>query len=256
VTYTPDAGYLGADSFTYMATNAGGVSNTATAGITITDASAPSISIITPANGATYTEGQVINADYSCTDPDGSANVTKCTGPVASGTPLDTSTAGAHSFTVSASDVAGNGVSQTVQYTVASAGGPGASTPTIDTSRAPSVTASAGTVLVAPGISVSCPAGGDDCTADERATVSLARAKHTTIAVGKARVTIHAGSDRSLTLRLNRRGARLLRQHRRLRITVTVIARVGTNAPTTTIKTITIKPPSRKAHHSRVSRRL
>jgi hypothetical protein len=99
----------------------------------------PAITIATPHDGATYTAGQVPNADYSCTD-DGVAFVTllagpggldeflrqledhrfllghpTCAGPVPSGSPIAASP-GPHTFTVTAGDLA---------YTVADTNGDG-----------------------------------------------------------------------------------------------------------------------------------
>jgi hypothetical protein len=96
-------------------------SPTATGG----DTSAPAITITSPAGGAQYAQHQVVNASYSCTDPDGAADVATCAGPVASGSAIDTSTVGSHAFAVNASDHAGNKSARTVNYTVALAGGGG-----------------------------------------------------------------------------------------------------------------------------------
>jgi hypothetical protein len=79
---------------------------------------APVISIASPGGGASYTQGQVVNASYSCTPPEG-ATVKTCAGPVASGAPIDTSTPGSHSFTVNTEDQEGAKGSKTVTYTVA-----------------------------------------------------------------------------------------------------------------------------------------
>jgi hypothetical protein len=104
------------------------------------DTTPPAITIATPSDGATYTAGQVPNADYSCTD-DGVAFMTfiagaggldeflarldahgfglghpTCAGPVPSGSPIAASP-GTHTFTVTASDLA---------YVVADTNGDGA----------------------------------------------------------------------------------------------------------------------------------
>jgi hypothetical protein len=93
------------------------------------DTTPPAITIATPSDGATYTAGQVPDADYSCTD-DGDAFMTfiagtggldeflarldahgftlghpTCAGPVPSGSQLPASP-GPHAFTVTASDLA------------------------------------------------------------------------------------------------------------------------------------------------------
>jgi YVTN family beta-propeller protein len=85
------------------------------------DGLAPTIDLRTPANGAQYDFGAVVTADYSCADEDGGSALASCEGDVASGAALDTSSAGPHSFTVTARDAAGNTSTVTHTYTVASA---------------------------------------------------------------------------------------------------------------------------------------
>jgi hypothetical protein len=103
------------------------------------DTTPTSITIATPPDGATYASGQVVNADYSCSDAGvdfmtalagGSAleeflvaladhgfnlGHPTCAGPVPAGTPITTSP-GPHTFTVTARDLA---------YTVADTDGNG-----------------------------------------------------------------------------------------------------------------------------------
>jgi hypothetical protein len=78
----------------------------------------PAISISSPANNATYGEGESLDAAYSCNAPSG-ATVTQCIGPVADGAPISTSTPGQYSFTVNADDTDGASTSRTVDYTIA-----------------------------------------------------------------------------------------------------------------------------------------
>ena len=80
----------------------------------------PTISIVSPAKGATYTQGQAVAAIYSCTPPEGGA-VETCEGPVANGAAFDTSTLGPHEFTVEAEDADGATAEETVSYTVVAA---------------------------------------------------------------------------------------------------------------------------------------
>ena len=56
-------------------------------------------------------------ASYACSDPGGSG-VGSCDGSVASGAAIDTSTAGTHTFTVDATDNAGNTATATAMYRV------------------------------------------------------------------------------------------------------------------------------------------
>lgn len=79
----------------------------------------PLINVVSPPSGGSFTLGQVVAASYSCTPQEGTS-LEFCTGPVANGAPIDTSTLGQHSFTVAAEDNAGGTSSQTVKYTVLS----------------------------------------------------------------------------------------------------------------------------------------
>ena len=107
-------------TLTARANNAPGpeVVRTNTATITVLDKAAPGIRISTPTEGATFTVGQAVIADYGCTDEAGGSGLSTCSGPVPSGLALDTSSPGAKTFTVNASDGAGNASSATRSYTV------------------------------------------------------------------------------------------------------------------------------------------
>jgi hypothetical protein len=76
----------------------------------------PSIAIATPASGARYTEGASVKAAYLCSVT--GSTISTCTGTVANGAPLPTSSLGAHSFTVTATTVDGIQATDTVSYTV------------------------------------------------------------------------------------------------------------------------------------------
>lgn len=82
----------------------------------LVDTMPPSISIAKPVDGASYLLGQVVSASYACTD--GGSEVASCLGTVPSGSPIDTGSSGPMSFTVNASDVAGNTSSQAAHYSV------------------------------------------------------------------------------------------------------------------------------------------
>jgi Glycine rich protein len=110
-----DTSTLGPHAFTVEAEDADGAM--ATEEVTYTVVAPPSISIATPADGGTYTQGQAVTAIYSCT-PAGGTGVKACAGPVANGAALDTSTLGSHAFTVKAEDTDGGKSQQSVNYTV------------------------------------------------------------------------------------------------------------------------------------------
>jgi streptogramin lyase len=83
----------------------------------VTDSTSPTIDLVSPADGASFMVGDSVTADYSCADAGGSG-LTSCKGSVPSGTPIDTSSAGPHDFTITATDGVGNGASVTHSYTV------------------------------------------------------------------------------------------------------------------------------------------
>jgi MBG domain (YGX type)/Glycine rich protein len=80
----------------------------------------PTASITTPANGATYTLGQVVNSSFICTDVPGGPGIKSCVDENGnpSGTPVDTSTLGSHTFTVTATNQNELVGQESVTYTV------------------------------------------------------------------------------------------------------------------------------------------
>src|SRR4029077_728664 len=80
------------------------------------DAVKPSVNITKPAEGASYVLDKVVAAAYKCTDNE--SGVASCVGTVANGANIDTSTVGAHTFTVTATDKAGNQTVVTHHYSV------------------------------------------------------------------------------------------------------------------------------------------
>jgi len=90
----------------------------------------PTINITTPSQGQMIAQGAAVAANYTCT-PDTTVTssnptpatgpyltITSCTGPVASGSDISTSTPGPNTFTVNAEDSADNTNTQTVTYYV------------------------------------------------------------------------------------------------------------------------------------------
>jgi hypothetical protein len=82
------------------------------------DETDPTVSITTPPDGAVYALNEAVNADYSCDDEAGGSGLASCDGTVPDGQPIDTGSPGAHEFTVTATDNAGNTSSVTHSYTV------------------------------------------------------------------------------------------------------------------------------------------
>ena len=84
------------------------------------DKQAPAVTVTTPASGANYAPGSVVNAAYSCSDGTGGSGiklVNGCSGTVANGAAIDT-TVGTHTFTVTATDAGGNQATKSVTYSV------------------------------------------------------------------------------------------------------------------------------------------
>ncbi|MGH2995965.1 MAG: PxKF domain-containing protein, partial [Gaiellaceae bacterium] len=81
----------------------------------ITDAGGPDILIESPPSRAVYTLNQSVTASYACSDP---AGVASCTGTAPNGGAVHTSTPGARTFTVTATDLGGNQTTESHTYFV------------------------------------------------------------------------------------------------------------------------------------------
>jgi hypothetical protein len=101
--------------------------DTQTANATLTvpvgepDTAPPSITFIEPNESSVYGFGEEIAAAYTCSDQ--STPVT-CAGTVPNGDPLDTTSAGVHEFTITATDSLGNAATETIEYVVLPEGAP------------------------------------------------------------------------------------------------------------------------------------
>jgi hypothetical protein len=80
------------------------------------DTTVPSATVSAPGAPVTYTLNQSVASSYSCTDA--LSGVAGCSGPVVSGQAIDTTSPGAKTFAVTATDKAGNVGSTSVGYTV------------------------------------------------------------------------------------------------------------------------------------------
>src|SRR3954468_907690 len=73
------------------------------------DSDKPTVTITRPKAGADFKLGQLVNANYKCADKaKNNSGLASCVGDVAKGHAIDTSTVGSHTFTVTATDKAGN----------------------------------------------------------------------------------------------------------------------------------------------------
>jgi hypothetical protein len=113
-----DTSTLGQHTFAVTAVDGAGNSTTVAHSYRVVDEANPTVTLSTPADGAVYDQGDRVPAEYECLDEAGGSGIASCTGPVADGAPIDTSTPGPHSFAVTATDVAGNSATVTHSYTV------------------------------------------------------------------------------------------------------------------------------------------
>jgi hypothetical protein len=82
------------------------------------DSDKPTVTITRPADGAVFPLGKVVKANYKCADKQTGSGIDTCVGTVPKGSPIDTSSVGAHTFTVTATDKAGNVTTKTNHYQV------------------------------------------------------------------------------------------------------------------------------------------
>jgi N-acetylneuraminic acid mutarotase len=124
------------------------------------DGTAPTVTLTSPPEGATYSWGQPVTASYACQDESGGSGLASCTGSAASGGGIDTIIPGSHAFTVQAKDVAGNATSVSHHYTVLK----GTLNGDVTVSAGATVTTDPGGVGASPGVpiqtSVQVPVGG------------------------------------------------------------------------------------------------
>ena len=80
------------------------------------DRRAPQITVATPTDGGLVAIGSHLTAAFTCSDE--GSGIADCTGSRPDGGPLDTTTPGGHTFTVTAADAAGNNSTTTVTYWV------------------------------------------------------------------------------------------------------------------------------------------
>lgn len=106
----------GETTITYYATDHAGNAEEPETLTVMLDKTAPEVNIATPAEGAEYRLGEVVTADYACSDD--VSGVDSCAGPVHVGGNVDTAMIGQKTFAVEAVDRAGNVASESKNYSV------------------------------------------------------------------------------------------------------------------------------------------
>jgi hypothetical protein len=117
---------------------------------TVAMSDAPLATIASPRANATYRLGQIVAASYRCDEAAGGPGVASCAGTVANGSPIDTSTLGAHTFSVTARSYDGLSTTVVAGYKVAAPPSVAISSP------APGATYTRGQSI---GVSFSCAEG-------------------------------------------------------------------------------------------------
>lgn len=208
----------------------------------LNDSAPPTISITVPANAQQFTVGATATPQFSCDDGSGTG-VAVC---AASG-PIDTTSAGQRTFTVTATDYGGNTASQSVSYEVVAAAEPPAAPVTPVTPVAPvapsvpagpavmpasglptiagSITSSARGVASLP---LNCP-GAKSCSGTATLYAFTGSGRHRLrTPLGTLRYSLAAGRRRAVGAHLTRGGLALLRDRRRLQISVVLAPSGGT----------------------------
>ena len=236
-----DTSSTGHHSFTVTATSSDGESSTAS--VTYNDAATPKILLGYPGNGAVYTQGQSVNSAFICSDGTAGPGLSSCVDQNgrASGAPIDTSTIGPHTFTVTATSSDGQTTTASATYTIVPP--PTVSNPaqhhgsvTFDiTLQAPGAVDAMGTTSFS---SFAVPAVAHAKRFGRNAdTLQPSRG---TIVYGRADILAGHGGTFSVTVTLSQAGKLLLRDHSKASIQV-VVSYTGTNGLPQTIATLALK---------------
>lgn len=227
---------------------------------------APSVSISSPSSGGTYTQGTQVQSSFACSEGSTGPGLAACDDSTGSVTAtggsgrLDTTTVGAHTYTVTATSKDGQTRSASIEYTVVAPARATVVAPprvTIDDSSAE---ASGGRARVALG----CSDGlrGTVCTG----TISLTirrhiairvhhrrRTKLVTVRIGRAAYRITTGHRDGVNVRLTRECSRLLAaaKHHRLRVLLTAKLRGGKSVKRTITLRLKGRPRHARASHRR-----
>jgi hypothetical protein len=115
---------------------------------------------------------------------------------------------------------------------------------TITASRAPKVTGSGSKLTVDTGIVAGCPAGSQSCpvTAAITSNATGPRAARR-MTLGKLKTSIKPGAKKKVSVKLSKKGARLLRRAKHLKVKIVVVVVGPDKRAITTRRRVTLKSP-------------
>jgi hypothetical protein len=196
-------------AFTVTATNPMGSTTSAPSASVLTGPGDPTARITSPSSGDQYTLNQAVPTHFSCTDAAGGPGITGCidsNGASDGAGRLDTSSLGLHVYTVTATSHDGQRGASSITYTVVSR-------PSHDFTLAKSSRRLVNSCGIA-GLRLGLPGPGTVKVLETFAPHAL------TFAQMKA--TAARAETLRLKIRPDRQGARLIRHHRRPRLTLKV----------------------------------
>lgn len=223
-------------TFTVTATNPIGSTTSQPSAAVLTAAGAPTASINSPTSGNQYTLNQTVPTSFSCSDAAGGPGIATCVdshGAMGGTGELDTTTLGLHVYIVTATSKDGQDGASTISYTVVSPPPspppppppppPPALTPPQPAPRPPSNAFTLAPFSSAKPLVNSCGVARLRLTLPGPGAVKLVETAAPTASVfGRAEAVAARAEALRLTVKPNRHGARLVKRHRRVRLTIKV----------------------------------
>ncbi len=199
-------------TFTVTETNPVGSTTSSPSASVLTGPGAPTARISSPSNGRQYTLNEHVATSFNCADAPGGPGIANCidsNGAAAGAGTLDTSTLGLHIYTVTATSHDGQRGASSIAYTVVSPP-PGPSNKFTLAASDMKLVNSCGIA----GLKLTLPGPG-------AVKVLETFAPHAK-AFGQTQATAARAETLRLTVKPNRHGARLIKRHRRLKLTLKV----------------------------------
>lgn len=166
----------------------------------------PAITVTTPATGATYGVGQIVDAAYGCSAAFGTT-IAACAGTLPSGAAIVTSSPGPHTFTVLAVDGYGDHSTQTVTYLVVNKVSVKVQKPDVKTGDQT--------------VTVAVPGPGT-LTGTETATGARAASKRAPLVVARVRRAVTKAGKVRLTFRPSRKAKAILKKRHKLAVVIKI----------------------------------